>query len=90
MNKADLIETIAKDTRITKVQAAKVLDSTLNTITKSLKKNDKVTLVGFGAFSVSKRKARVGRNPRTGEPIKIKSSKVVKFTAGKNLKQKVQ
>ncbi|MFC2172234.1 HU family DNA-binding protein [Acidobacteriota bacterium] len=90
MNKADLIERVAKDARLTKVQAAKALDSTLTTISKALKKNEKVTLVGFGAWTISKRKAREGRNPRTGEPIKIKASKVVKFTAGKNLKKQVQ
>jgi len=71
MNKGELIEAIAKVTE-TKVEAAKVLETTLTAITKSLKKGNPVTLIGFGTFKVSKRKARIGRNPQTGRAIKIK------------------
>jgi DNA-binding protein HU-beta len=87
MTKADLIEKMAKEAGISKVAAGAALKSFVDNVTKSLKKPEgKVTLVGFGTFSVSKRKARKGRNPQTGAPIKIKASKVVKFKAGKGLK----
>lgn len=88
-NKGDLIDKIAKDAKITKAQAADALDSFLSTATSALSKGDKVTLVGFGTFSVSKRAARVGRNPRTGKEIKIKAKKVAKFKAGAELAKKV-
>jgi DNA-binding protein HU-beta len=90
MTKADLIDKIASDTGLTKADSSRALESTLGAIKNTLKKNNKVSLVGFGTFSVSKRKARVGRNPRTGEEIKIKASKSPKFTAGKALKEAVQ
>jgi DNA-binding protein HU-beta len=90
MNKADLIAAIAKDTCLTKTDVTKVLDSLVENVTKMLKKNERVTLVGFGTFGVSKRKARAGRNPQTGEPIKIAGRKVPKFTAGKELKEAVR
>ena len=83
MNKGELISKIAEDAEITKTQAGAALDSLVEAITKSLKKGDKVTLVGFGTFSVTKRAARTGRNPQTGEAIKIKAKKVAKFKAGK-------
>jgi DNA-binding protein HU-beta len=83
MNKAELIEQIAKDAGLTKVQANDAIDSLTSSVVATLKKGDKVTLVGFGTFSVSKRAARNGRNPQTGETIKIKASKVPKFKAGK-------
>lgn len=87
MTKADLIEKMAKEAGISKVAAGAALKSFMDNVTKSLKKPEgKVTLVGFGTFSVSKRKARKGRNPQTGAPIKIKAAKVVKFKAGKGLK----
>jgi DNA-binding protein HU-beta len=86
MTKADLIDKVASDVGLSKSDAGRALDATLESIKTALKKNDKVTLVGFGTFSVSKRKARKGRNPRTGEEIKIKASKSPKFTAGKSLK----
>ena len=73
MNKAELIAQIAEDASITKTQANAALDSFVDTVTKTLKKGDKVTLVGFGTFSVSKRAARNGRNPQTGAVIKIKA-----------------
>jgi DNA-binding protein HU-beta len=89
MNKAELIAQLAEDAGITKVQANAALDSFVDTVTKTLKKGDKVTLVGFGTFSVSKRAARTGRNPQTGEAIKIKAKKVARFKAGKELSSKV-
>ncbi len=89
MNKAELIDQIAKDAGITKAQANDVLDSFTNTVQNTLKKGDKVTLVGFGTFSVSQRAAREGRNPQTGETIKIKARKVPKFKAGKEFADKI-
>ncbi len=86
MNKGDLIEYVAKDVKITKVQATKAIDSLVDHITKTLKKGERTSLVGFGTFSISRRKARVGRNPQTGAPIKIAARRVVKFTSGKVLK----
>ncbi len=90
MTKADLIDKIAAAASLTKADAGKALDSTLDSIRLSLKKGNKVTLVGFGTFSVSKRKARKGRNPRTGQEIKIAATKVPKFTAGKTLKDSIK
>lgn len=89
MNKAELIDKIAKDSGITKAQANEALDSFTNSVVGSLKKGDKVTLVGFGTFSVSERAARNGRNPQTGEVIKIKARKVPKFKAGKEFSTKI-
>ena len=89
MNKADLIAKIADDAGITKTQANSALDSFIEAVTKSLKGGGKVTLVGFGTFSVSKRAARNGRNPQTGEVIKIKARKVARFKAGKELAEKL-
>ncbi|MGN6294221.1 MAG: HU family DNA-binding protein [Chitinophagaceae bacterium] len=89
MNKAELIAQLADDAGITKTQANAALDSFVDAVTKTLKKDGKVTLVGFGTFSVSKRKARNGRNPQTGAVIKIKARKVAKFKAGKELSAKL-
>ena len=89
MNKSDLVEAIAKSAAISKAAAARALDSTVDAITKALKKGDSVSLVGFGTFKVGKRAARNGRNPRTGATIKIKAAKVPKFSAGKGLKDAV-
>ncbi|MBW1840719.1 MAG: HU family DNA-binding protein [Deltaproteobacteria bacterium] len=90
MTKAELIEAMAKDANISKAAAGAALDSFMANVTKALKKKDgKVTLVGFGTFSKTRRKARKGRNPRTGEPIKIKAANVVKFKAGKKLKEAI-
>ena len=89
MNKAELIAQIAEDAGITKTQANASLDSFVTAVTKTLKKGDKVTLVGFGTFSVTKRAARNGRNPQTGAVIKIKAKKVAKFNAGKELSAKI-
>ena len=89
MNKAELISKIAEDAEITKGQANAALDSFVEAVTKSLKGGGKVTLVGFGTFSVSKRAARNGRNPQTGQVIKIKAKKVAKFKAGKELSARI-
>ena len=89
MNKAELIAKIADDAGITKTQANATIDAFIDAVTKTLKKGDKVTLVGFGTFSVSKRAARHGRNPQTGAVIKIKAKKVAKFKAGKELASKM-
>jgi DNA-binding protein HU-beta len=89
MNKAELIAKIAEDAGITKTQANDTLDSFIDAVTKTLKKNGKVTLVGFGTFSTSERKARNGRNPQTGAVIKIKKRTVAKFKAGKELAAKL-
>jgi DNA-binding protein HU-beta len=90
MNKAQLIDAIAKDSKLNKTESAKVLDATISTISKSLKKGDKVILVGFGTFSVAKRAARIGRNPQTGKEIKIAAKKVAKFKAGAELAKSVK
>ena len=89
MNKAELIDKLAKDAAITKTQANEALDSFTKAVADTLKKGGKVTLVGFGTFSVSKRAARNGRNPQTGQIIKIKAKKVAKFKAGKVLSDKL-
>jgi DNA-binding protein HU-beta len=89
MNKAELISKLADDAGITKTQANATLDSFVEAVTKTLKGGGKVTLVGFGTFSVTKRAARNGRNPQTGEVIKIKAKKVAKFKAGKELTAKL-
>mgnify|MGYP003286317249 CR=1 FL=1 len=89
MNKAELIAHLADEAGITKTQANSALDAFVDAVTKTLKKGDKVTLVGFGTFSVSKRAARNGRNPQTGEVIKIKARKVARFKAGKELSSKM-
>lgn len=89
MNKADLIDKIAADASITKKAAGAALDSLIDNVTSALKKGQRVTLVGFGTFAVSERKARVGRNPRTGEAITIAARRVPKFSAGKALKDAV-
>ena len=90
MTKAELVEKIAKEASLTKAEAGRALDITIDTVTKAMKKGDKVTLVGFGSFSVSKRKARTGRNPRTGATIKIPAHRAPKFTAGQGLKDAVK
>lgn len=85
MNKAELIEAIANTTKSTKADAGRALDATIEAISKALKKGDRLSLVGFGSFSVAKRAARIGRNPQTGKEIKIAAKKVVKFKAGTEL-----
>ncbi len=86
MNKADLIESIADSADLSKASAGRALDAAIESITKALQKGDTITLVGFGTFSVRNRAARMGRNPRTGEEIQIKASKVPRFRAGKKFK----
>ena len=90
MTKAELIDKIASDTGLSKADASRALDSTLNSVRSALKKGQKVTLVGFGTFAVVKRKSRKGRNPRTGQAITIPAAKIPKFTAGKALKDAVK
>lgn len=85
MNKAALIEKIAQDAGITKTAASIAVESLISGITSSLKKNQRVTLVGFGTFGTSRRKARTGRNPQTGETIQIKAKRAARFKAGKQL-----
>jgi DNA-binding protein HU-beta len=89
MTKTEIIDKMAKDADISKTAAGKALDSFIDGIKKTLKKGNKVTLVGFGTFSVGKRAARKGRNPQTGETIKIKASKSPKFKAGKAFKDAI-
>ena len=90
MTKAELVEKMAEDAEISKAAAGLALDSFMANVTKALKKkNGKVTLVGFGTFAKIRRKARKGRNPQTGEPIKIKACNVVKFRPGKKLKEAI-
>jgi len=90
MTKAELIASISKEAKITKAAAEKALNSFINNVTKALKKGDKLTLTGFGTFMVAKRKARSGRNPRTGKEIKIAATKVAKFKPGNKLKETVK
>jgi len=90
MTKAELVDKAAKDAKISKVAAAAALNSFMDGVTKALKKKDgKVTLVGFGTFQKVRRRARKGRNPQTGAPLKIKAANVVKFRPGKKLKSAV-
>ncbi|RPG50934.1 MAG: HU family DNA-binding protein [Gammaproteobacteria bacterium TMED1] len=89
MNKQELIDNIAASADITKAAAARALDSVIDSVTNSLKKDDSVVLVGFGTFSVRSRAARTGRNPQTGQEIQIKAAKVPAFKAGKALKDAV-
>jgi DNA-binding protein HU-beta len=89
MNKSQLIDAVSDDTGFTKIDAGVAVESVINTITKTLKKGDDVSVTGFGKFSVVKRAARQGVNPRTGERVKIKASKAPKFSAGASLKQAV-
>ncbi|GHV68384.1 DNA-binding protein HU-beta [Bacteroidia bacterium] len=85
MNKAELIDKIASSAKLSKVDAKKALDAFTSTVSKSLKKGESVTLIGFGTFSVAQRAARTGRNPQTGKAIQIKAKKVAKFKAGSAL-----
>lgn len=90
MNKAELINAIADNADLSKADAGKALDAFVTVLGKVLKKNDKVSVVGFGTFAVRKRAARVGRNPKTGAPLKIAASKNPTFKAGKALKDAVK
>jgi DNA-binding protein HU-beta len=86
MNKTEFVEAIAKESGLTNADARKAVEAVITTVEKTLKKGDDIALTGFGKFSVSKRAARTGRNPQTGEAVKIKASKAPKFTAGAGLK----
>ena len=90
MTKAELIASIGKEAKIPKASAGKALNAFGNTVMKALKKGDKLTLTGFGTFSVAKRRARIGRNPQTGKEIKIAATRVAKFKAGNLLKSAVK
>ena len=89
MNKADLVEVVSKSAGISKSASEKALDGAIDAIKGALKKGHSVTLMGFGTFRVGKREARAGRNPRTGEEIRIKATRVPRFSAGKALKDAV-
>jgi DNA-binding protein HU-beta len=90
MNKAELIDAMAKGAGLTKADAKKALEAFVDATSKALKKNDRVALVGFGSFSVAKRAARKGRNPQSGKEIKIAAKKVVKFKPGADLSNTVK
>ncbi len=89
MNKAELVDSVAAEAKISKADAQRALDSTFESITKALKKGERVALVGFGSFTIAKRAARTGRNPQTGKEIKIAAKKVAKFKAGTELSKAV-
>ena len=90
MNKTEFTEAVAEEAGLTKADAARALDALIKTTSKALKKGDTVSLIGFGTFSVKKRAARTGRNPATGETIKIKASKTPSFKAGKAFKDAIK
>ncbi|MFQ5801760.1 MAG: HU family DNA-binding protein [Candidatus Methylomirabilales bacterium] len=90
MTKADMVNRMARDAKVTKRAAEAALESALKGIKDSLKKGKKVTLVGFGSFGIGRRKARTGRNPQTGRPIKIPAARVVRFRPGAALKKAVK
>lgn len=90
MNKSQLIDAIAKASKLTKADAERALNATVSSITKALKGGEKVQLIGFGTFEVRKRAARMGRNPKTGKELKIAATKVPAFSAGKTLKDAVK
>ncbi|MCL2020793.1 MAG: HU family DNA-binding protein [Betaproteobacteria bacterium] len=89
MNKSELIDAIAAEAKLTKADAGDALDATIAVVTQTLKKGDKIALVGFGTFQVDKRAARKGRNPQTGKPLSIPATNVPKFKPGKTLKDAV-
>ena len=90
MNKAQIVSRVARDTKMTKVRIALVVDRFLDEVTRALKKGDRASLVGFGTFTVTRRRARRGRNPQTGSPITIPARRVVRFTSGKSLRVEVR
>lgn len=90
MNKAELVDAMASEAKITKADASRALEAFMTVTSKTLKKGERVALIGFGTFSVAKRSARNGRNPQTGKPIKIAAKKVAKFKAGAELSAKVK
>ena len=90
MNKSELVESMAENADLSKADAGRALEAFIATVSKTLKKGDTVSLIGFGTFSVKKRAARTGRNPSTGETIKIKASKTPSFKAGKGFKDAIK
>ena len=90
MNKAELVDAISSEAKITKADASRALQAFMNVTSKTLKKGERVALIGFGTFTVAKRAARNGRNPQTGKPIKIAAKRVAKFKAGAELSAKVR
>lgn len=90
MNKTELVDAVAASADLSKAAAAKAVDAVVDSVTSALQKGDKVTLIGFGTFEVRERAARTGRNPRTGEEIKISAAKIPAFKAGKKLKDAVK
>ncbi|MGC9162505.1 MAG: HU family DNA-binding protein [Thiomonas sp.] len=90
MNKAELIEHIANNADLKKAEAGRALDALIDAVRRTLKKGESVSLIGFGTFTVTKRAARTGRNPRTGATIKIKAAKIPKFRPGKGLKDAIK
>jgi DNA-binding protein HU-beta len=90
MNKAQIVSRVARDTKMTKVRTLRVVDGFLDQIMRALKKGDRASLVGFGTFTVARRRARRGRNPQTGAPITIPARRVVRFTSGKTLRIEVR
>jgi len=90
MNKAQIVSRVARDSKMTKVRTARVIDGFLDQVSRALKKGDRASLVGFGTFTVARRRARRGRNPQTGAPITIPARRVVRFTAGKTLRVEVR
>lgn len=90
MNKAQLVEAVSDKTGISKKKAGNVMDTVIKTITGALSQGEKVTLIGFGTFQVIERRAREGRNPQTGEKLQIPAKKVLKFKAGKELREAVE
>ncbi|MCD9475813.1 DNA-binding protein HU [Photobacterium carnosum] len=90
MNKLELVEKIAHDADVSKTAASRVLDCFIETVTETLKNGDSVALIGFGTFKVNHRAARVGRNPKTGEPLQISEANIPAFSAGKTLKDRVK
>lgn len=90
MTKQDLVTAIANEAQIKRIEAERALNAMVDSVTKALKKEGKLTLTGFGTFTVTKRKARTGRNPATGEPLKIKAGKSVRFKPGKGLKDQIK
>ena len=89
MNKSELVAHIAEEAELTKADSARALEAVITGVTKALKDGDAVSIVGFGSFGLTRRKASKGRNPRTGEEIEIAASNVVRFKAGKQLKENV-
>jgi DNA-binding protein HU-beta len=90
MNKAEIVARIASDAGLTKSDALKAVDALIDNVTKALRRGEKVTLVGFGSFAVSRRKARAGRNPQTGAPLKIPACRAPRFAAGKELRDMIR